>query len=181
MPRSTTNSASTHPQTRNRSDNERALVVSTLLNQTTTGILRRGAVTTVAESFGVSKPTIRCVWKRAVANYASSGVYTSPSRLRITGQKRADRSHQLELVRTVDPERCGTIRAAAHVCLLPTTSLFRDMRSRKLRTETSGAKPMMSDDNQWCRTAFSLDYISAATHYFNDMENVVHVDDNHSI
>ena len=74
-----------------------------------------------------------------------------------------------------------TVRAAAQACFLPPTTLFRELRSGKLRVETSVAKPMLSEANKQQRVAFSVAHVDAKTHLFSSMEDVVHVDKSSSI
>ncbi|GMF46345.1 unnamed protein product [Phytophthora fragariaefolia] len=94
--------SSNRPQVKNLSDNDRILVVSALLHQASTGILRRGALSAVIDTFSVSPQTVGRVWRRAVANYEGTGV-SSLSRMGSTGRPRADRSRQLEQLRAIDP------------------------------------------------------------------------------
>ncbi|GMF51686.1 unnamed protein product [Phytophthora fragariaefolia] len=169
--------SSNRPQVKNLSDNDRALFVSALLHKASAGILRRGALSAVAEAFLVSPQTVRRVWRRAVANYERTGVYSSLPRMGSTGHPQADRSRQLERLRAVDPINRDTVRAAAQACFLPPTTLFRKLRSGNLCVETSVAKPMLSETNKQHRVAFSVAHVDAQTHLFSAMEDVVHVDE----
>jgi hypothetical protein len=43
---------------------------------------------------------------------------------------------------------------------------------------TSFAKPMLTEENKTKRVAFSVNHVDPTTHFFIDMEDIVHIDEN---
>ncbi|KAE8956833.1 hypothetical protein PR001_g31592, partial [Phytophthora rubi] len=165
------------PRASNLSDDQRVRVVAALLHEATGGVVPRGAVRAVAEAFGVHARTVSRVWRRAVSNFDRNGSYASPSQMHRAGRPRADRARELERLRGVDPQQRSTTRSAAQACFLPPTTLFRELRLGKLCVATSVAKPTLTEENKMKRISFSLDHVDPMTHLFDEMEDVVHVDE----
>lgn len=155
---------------------DRELVLSAMLRRSSDGVLQRGALAAVAKELGTSRNTTSAVWRRAKEEYDRSGVYSAPSRMHLSGRKRADRSQQHEQLRSVAVEQRSTIRAAAAACGVPVTTLFRDVQGGILRVSTRVARPVLTQRNMEQRLVHCAAHVTPAMR-FSDMDSFVHLDE----
>ncbi|KAG6965694.1 hypothetical protein JG688_00007083 [Phytophthora aleatoria] len=155
---------------------ERQRAISEILTRSTQGKPRRGAMHEVAAQFGVHRKTVQRLWRRAKENAALSGIYEAPSRKHLTGRRPRDLSSALERLRHVDLQRRTTIRSAAAACGVSASTLFRRLKQGKLRSSTSVALPLLTEDNLQARLKFCFDHVKKTDNMYVDMTDIIPVD-----
>ncbi|TYZ59498.1 hypothetical protein PybrP1_010103, partial [[Pythium] brassicae (nom. inval.)] len=132
-------------RTKKLSNDDRARVLSALLERPDNGALQHGALKEVAAAFEISGATSKRTWTRANESFNTSGVYESRTNMHKSGRKRKDRTHELDLLRSLPPEQRSTVRAAAEACGLPPTTLYRELLGGALSVaSTSSTQSLMS-------------------------------------
>ncbi|TYZ61677.1 hypothetical protein PybrP1_000693 [[Pythium] brassicae (nom. inval.)] len=157
---------------------DRDVVLSALLARSSSGVLHHGALSVAAATHKISVQTVRRVWRRAQKSFERTGMFVSKSRICNTGRKLTSRTSNLERLRGAPAVSRATIRAAAAICNIPPTALFREFRNGRLRVAAGVAKLVLAEANMLQRLDFCAAHVRNDSR-FDDTEHVVHLDKKH--
>jgi hypothetical protein len=164
----------------NISENERHAVLHFLLKlEKDDGKLKRGALKTAQEKFGLSRDTPARIWKRykaSVTEECPGGSVCS----RFSGNSgrkiKYDVKETLDLVRKVPLKDRGTFRDLARETGIPRTTLQRLFNNQKLKLYTGHIKPLLEDRHKIHRVKFALSHIKEDG-VFDDLMQTIYLDE----
>ncbi|XP_042032594.1 uncharacterized protein LOC121779336 [Salvia splendens] len=155
-------------------------IVQHLLKNSQGGVLRKGAVCEAAEAFAVNRKTISRLWKAATEMMENG----EPAHMvgKVKGYKRGEKKKVDEVkVRSLSVLERSSYRVMAPKLGVSKTTICRWVKDKQLRPHTSAIKPHLTDLNKlarlkWCLSQLQPNII-ARTVAFNEMRNVVHIDE----
>ena len=157
---------------------QRQAILQALIERSEDGILKRGSINAVAGQFNVSRLTVSNLWKRGKESIASGNQYMDiSSRKSRCGRKRKDYTEELRGIVNVPLNQRSTVRSTAAALSIPTTTLFRNIKSGEIRSHTNSVKPFLTEQNMRARIEFCMSNINVQRGLFNDMMDVIHVDE----
>lgn len=83
----------------------------------------------------------------------------------------------LDKLHATTPEQRSTVRSAAAACGLALSTLHRRVAGGEVKAVTTAAKPLVSAHNMEQRHDFCLSFIDPVTLHFNDVFDVIYVDE----
>ncbi|XP_042028358.1 uncharacterized protein LOC121775342 [Salvia splendens] len=155
-------------------------IVQHLLKNNQGGVLRKGAVCEAAEAFGVNRKTISRLWKAATEMMENG----EPAHMvgKVKGYKRGEKKTVDEVkVRSLSVLERSSYRVMAPKLGVSKTTICRWVKDKQLRPHTSAVKPHLTDLNKlarlkWCLSQLQSNIIAGKV-AFNEMRNVVHIDE----
>lgn len=111
---------------------ERQQILQTLLEQYDGGKLKKGDITTIADSFNVHRNTIGRLWKRANQSVKDGSDFMDVSS-RKTNCGRKKREIDMNDVTKVPLSKRGTIRSTAAAFSIPKSTLYRKFQRHQLK------------------------------------------------
>jgi hypothetical protein len=163
----------------NLNDSERDGVLQQLLQQSSGGKLKKGAIGEVAKKFAVCRQTIGRIWKRAKESMKSATVSIDvSSRIsKNSGRKKKDRDPIIAKIAEVPLRLRGTLRSMAHAIQEPLITVYRIFKEGRLKRVSNSLKPRLTDQNKHRRLEFALSFVDRNNLKFNPMFEYVHVDE----
>ncbi|XP_047961430.1 uncharacterized protein LOC125206185 [Salvia hispanica] len=163
------------------STNMKNNIVQHLLKNSEGGVLRKGAVYEAAEAFGVNRKTISRLWKAATAMMENG----EPAHMvgKVKGYKRGEKTTvDEERVRTLSVLERSTYRVMAPKLGVSKMTICRWVKEGQLKPHTSAVKPHLTEVNKlarlkWCLSQLQPNISSAGKVAYNEMRNVVHIDE----
>ena len=160
------------------SQDDRRAVLQALLQRKNGHDLCRGAIQEVAAQFGVGRNTIGRIWARAKQSVADgSPLMDVSSRKNRRGRKKKDYAAELAAFPEIPLRQRATLRSAAHASGIPRTTLWKKLSEGRIRAHTNSIKPTLTEENKMKRAEFCQAHVNAQTRLFDDMEDVIHVDE----
>ncbi|KAF0748156.1 hypothetical protein AaE_007446 [Aphanomyces astaci] len=162
-------------------DDERMSLYHDLLVHKVDGRLPHGKATELRLKYGVSKHTVSKIWKRGQETAARTGVASVARRKKGRSGRPPKRSIQdLEAaIKSVPPHLRSTLLSLAKSSSIPPTTLWRLLKTKKLRRRTSRLKPMVTDKHKADRVAFAQSFMRSSNGqtWWHDMHDRVHIDE----
>ncbi|KAL4555565.1 hypothetical protein LXL04_038188 [Taraxacum kok-saghyz] len=159
---------------------QRRAIYEALLQASDSGELEKGAISTVASHFSVSKRTVSRIWHQAKSQTDHGlPVDLSSNLAMVVGRKRV----QVDLNQVLDiPLRRRTnIRSLANCLNVSKSTMYRRIKEGALRPHTNAVKPTLTHENKRARLEFYLSKISwslsSQIPTFHDMFNAGHIDE----
>ncbi|XP_024628802.2 uncharacterized protein [Medicago truncatula] len=141
---------------KNMSNDTRRDIYEMLLKKSVDGKLGRNATREVSSHFSVPILSVQRIWKRAKDCGAHVDVSHKMSR---GGRKRVE--IDLEKIRDVPLHKRTTIESLAHALDVKKTTLFRLIKSGKIRKHSNAIKPFLKEENKRARLQFCIKMIDA--------------------
>lgn len=161
---------------KNMSNDTRRDIYEMLLKKSVDGKLGRNATREVSSHFSVPILSVQRIWKRAKDCGAHVDVSHKMSR---GGRKRVE--IDLEKIRDVPLHKRTTIESLAHALDVKKTTLFRLIKSGKIRKHSNAIKPFLKEENKRARLQFCIKMIDANSipnnPTFVGMYNIIHIDE----
>ena len=140
--------------------------------------LKYGAAMQVAKEFGVHRNTVDRLWKRGVASLQTGSVCMDVKHRKANcGRKKKDYFSKLQQINKVPLNKRGTQRSTAASLGIPTTTLHRRLKEGALRMHSNTVKPHLSETAMKERSKFCKSFLRMESGDFDDMKNVIHVDE----
>ena len=153
-------------------------MVQALLERSTNKVLKRGAINEVAGQFDVNRAATRRVWSRAVESLADGNYLMDASNKKSNcGRKKKDLQEQLSSISTIPLNQRGTIRSTSAALGIPASTLHARLKEGEIRSHTNAVKPVLTEQNIKARLEFCLTQIQMESKMFNEMMDVIHVDE----
>jgi hypothetical protein len=146
--------------------------------------LGRGVITATANSYHVSRITIRKVWQRALANYRNPNIrsfMSSPQKKGNCGRKQKwNREEVREAVKALPLFQKRTIRSLAQALGIPKSTLF-DLKEDKTDTVIMPAsialKPLLTEEHKLQRVLYCCSKLNPVDNMYHHFYDSIHVDE----
>lgn len=163
----------------NLTNGQRMAVVQALLrNCNENHRLKHGSINEIAKTFGVHRQTVRLIWKRGLESLEQGSLMMDAShRKAVSGRKAVSLTHLFDALKTIPLSKRGTQRSAAKAIGVSVSTLNRRIKKGEVKVFNSSLKPTLSQENQERRKSFCLSFLKLQENEFDDMKNVIHVDE----
>ena len=84
---------------------------------------------------------------------------------------------QIATISTIPLNQRGTIRSTSAALRIPATTLHRRLQQGEIRAHSSAVKPQLTGENMTARMKLCRQHIDTDSRIFEDMMDVVHVDE----
>ena len=142
----------------------------------------RGAITKQAEEFGLSRVQVSRLWKKALKNFADSGMYRcSPTKKGNSGRVRTyDPTELAEALEELPSEKRGSMRSIAEalgISLGLVHKLTKD--DNVILPHTNSIRAELTEQNKLCRQMYAIDRIIEVNgeKVYNDAYGEIHVNE----
>lgn len=153
----------------------RLAVFNALLVESIDGHLPHGAFTKVGVEFNVDRKTISRIWQRGCKSLDDGALLPEVSkRHRGRQKKHVDVAARVE---AVPISRRGTIRSLSAAIGIPRSTLGELVQKGEIRRHSNSIKPLLTDLNKVARLRFCLEMLKPESAIFQDMFDVVHIDE----
>lgn len=156
-----------------------AMLYGFLSGQCENGKLKRGSYAKAAKEFQIHFKTASRLWKR-VSERAEGVTVEEALKKKYTGSDPSLSQEELsKALREVPLIKRQSIRSAAFACNISNTTFYRALKRGSVVKKRSYVKPLLTEFNCLERMRFSLSHIKdhIRTLPFDDMHNVVHIDE----
>lgn len=141
--------------------------------------LGRDTTLIVANMFGISRPLVQSIWRKAKPFHAQGLPADLSSKRNLCGRRRVQ--VDLSQITAIPPERRSTIRAIAQELYCSSSTVHRFFQEGKIRHRSNTVKPYLRDENKKARIQFCISMLDALTLHdqstFKEMYNIVHIDE----
>ncbi|KAF0688357.1 Aste57867_20021 [Aphanomyces stellatus] len=169
---------------RNLSAVERRGAYEMLLARTEHGVLPYGAITGVARHYMCHRATISRLWSRARLS-VDNGAPVADIAARIQGNSGAKRKRTADeieqAIKAAPHDDRQTLRGLEVHSGIKKTAIIRHMKKKKkLKAKSNYVKPLLTQANKMTRLRFALNCLlpgPRGTHFFENMNNRVHIDE----
>ncbi|ETN23860.1 hypothetical protein PPTG_00363 [Phytophthora nicotianae INRA-310] len=164
---------------RNLTDRERRTIIDELLTRLKGGKLVLGALTEVARKFSCDRSSVSRLWTQ-YQSICTNGISGGEWRSRIktnSGAKQIDRDKVDQKLSQVPAEQRIVMRRTAVAAALTRYPVSAMLKEGRLHHRSTRIKPALTTENKHMRVEHVLSYIDDATHNFEPMENVIHIDE----
>mmetsp|Transcript_19480 Transcript_19480/g.28657 ORF Transcript_19480/g.28657 Transcript_19480/m.28657 type:complete len:248 (-) Transcript_19480:593-1336(-) len=170
--------AQSNPKRKQLSNEQRAAIVQALLERSTKKVLKRGAIYEVARQFDVNRAAIRRVWSRAIESLTDGNVLMDGSSKKSNcGRKKKNFQQQISSILDIPLNQRGTIRSTSAALGIPVATLHARLKEGQIRSHTNAVKPFLTEQNVKARLEFCLKHVQMESKMFNEMMDVIHVDE----
>ncbi|ETO86415.1 hypothetical protein F444_00044, partial [Phytophthora nicotianae P1976] len=164
---------------RNLTDRERRTIIDELLTRLKGGKLVHGVLTEVARKFSCDRSSVSRLWTQYQST-CTNGISEGERRSRIktnSGRKQIDRDEVAQKLSQVPAEQRLVVRRTAVAAGLTRYLVSAMLKEGRLHRRSTRIKPALTTENKHKRVEHVLSYIDDATHNFEPMENVIHIDE----
>ncbi|ETW05385.1 hypothetical protein H310_04301 [Aphanomyces invadans] len=163
----------------NLSNDQRTALYQELLTVSTNGTLSREKMETVCKAFGVHSSTGWRIWKRGNDSKSTGACADVKSRKHLSGRKKIYTTDEIEKrIKAAPVHRRQTHRSLAAATGLSKWTIWNFIRQKWITPRTSWSKPKLKPEHKTQRMSFCSMHLSdVGQREFNDMFNVVHIDE----
>ena len=166
----------------NLNETQRFRAIEELFGGNRNGVLRRGDINKVTETFKCCPRQISNVWKRYKHQKGRGIVNVSVANRRKgnAGRPTLDIDGMREAVREIPAKTRITLRGLAHALETPPSTMCQNLKKLGLRAASHFFRPLLTDTNKAGRLAWSLRWLReghVGTRRFHNFYNVVLLDE----
>ncbi|ETP26988.1 hypothetical protein F441_00441, partial [Phytophthora nicotianae CJ01A1] len=133
----------------------------------------------VARKFSCDRSSVSRLWTQ-YQSICTNGISGGEWRSRIktnSGGKQIDRDEVAQKLSQVPAEQRIVMRRTAVAAALTRYPVSAMLKEGRLHRRSTRIKPALTTENKHMRVEHVLSYIDDATHNFEPMENVIHIDE----